>query len=385
MNSVLTTNTAETSCVTLPGKTLSPGEAKVWDSPEIEDLSWDAFLESVPQGQFQQSSAWGQYKQTQGWNVSRLILGINGRIAGGFQILWKSTRLGRIGYVSKGPVLNQEDPELVTLLARRLRHQAAKLGIQAVIAQPPDFSHRMAEALLREGFRQGQPLNIIEATSLLDLTPGTEPLEKRLNGSVRRNLRRAARAGVVVREGTGDEVSLFYDLMAATCARRGVTPNPPNRAATEALWQSMARHGKARLSFALCQGEVVAGKFSILFGNRYSSFKVGWNGRHSRSHPNELLEMEGLQWAQANGYLLADWVGISRAAAVAALEGRNLEEVGIRASDRFIMRFGGRPFLLPYPCVWIRNPVLRQCYRLAEPALVAVKSWRKHAASRSNA
>lgn len=383
MKSGLQTEMVETSCVARPGETLSPGEVKVWDSPEVEDLSWDTFLESVSQGQFQQSSAWGQYKQTQGWCISRLILGINGRIVGGFQMLWKSTRLGRIGYVSKGPVLGREDPELVSLLVRRLRNQVSKLELQAVIVQPPDFSRRMVEALSREGFRQGQPLNIIEATSLLDLTPGAVPLEKRLSDSVRKNLRRAARKRVVVREGTGNEVSLFYELMAATCARRGVRPNPPDRATTEALWQSMARHGKARLTFALCQGEVAAGKLSILFGNRYSSFKVGWNGRHSRSHPNELLEFEALQWAQANGYLLADWVGISRAAAVAVLEGKDFDEACIRATDRFVLRFGGRPVLLPSALMWIRNPVFRSCYWLAKSVLAAAISWRKHATTRS--
>lgn len=365
--------------VPLSSATLDMGEVHAWHSRGQEDDEWDGFLESTELGQFQQSSPWGHYKQSQGWQVSRVVLTLEDRTLGGFQILWKSTRLGRIGYVSKGPVIGVEAGDLVAFVIQLLHSEVNQLKLQALVVQPPDFSHQIAGALARDGFLKATALNIIEASCILDLTQPAMKVEDGFSASARRNLRIASKAGVVAREGTPDEISVFYDLMAATCVRRGVAPNPPTREAAESLWAFMSRRRHARLAFSIYRDEIISGKLCILFGRRISLFKVGWNGQHAKARPNEMLAYEVLTWAKSHGYALADWVGMSRETALAALEGKKqFNETRIPNADLFKMRFGGRPVLLPSASVWINNPLLRQCYRLGGPAIALAKAWRRH-------
>jgi lipid II:glycine glycyltransferase (peptidoglycan interpeptide bridge formation enzyme) len=374
----------KTSYVAQPGRTLPTGGLEVWRSPEPEDPGWDSFLESTTLGQFQQSSGWGQYKQTEGWNVFRVVLTREGRIVGGFQILWKTTRLGRIGYISKGPVIQPDEPGLTSFVVNLVQSGAAELKLRALIVQAPDLGVPTDHALADAGFLKIPAAKIIDASCMLDLTQASKTLESGFSASARRNVRLASRAGVMVREGTSGEIAVFHDLMVATCARQGVTPNPPTAAVTEALWQSLSKGGHARLTFASYRDEIIAGKLCILFGKRASLFKVGWNGQHPRSYPNERLEFEALCWAQSNGFATADWVGLSRATALAVLEGNQSGEAQASNIDRFKLRFGGRPVLLPSALVWISNPLLRRCYQWAFPVLIAATSSRRRSGDRSN-
>src|SRR5215831_9968162 len=70
-------------------------------SPEAVDAEWDGFLAASPLGHFQQCSLWALAKNAEGWKPLRMVLRKQGRLAGGFQILWRRTRLGPIGYIYK--------------------------------------------------------------------------------------------------------------------------------------------------------------------------------------------------------------------------------------------------------------------------------------------
>src|SRR4051812_17228245 len=75
-------------------------------SPELTDSAWDDFLQGTSLGHFQQSSLWARAKSGQGWRPIRIVLRLDGQIAGGFQILARrSRRFGSVGYIYKGPVV----------------------------------------------------------------------------------------------------------------------------------------------------------------------------------------------------------------------------------------------------------------------------------------
>src|SRR5262245_61106752 len=73
-------------------------------SASLSDAACDEFLRSTPLGHFQQTSLWSQVKATEGWHILREMMLIGGEIVGGFQILYRPSRFGRVGYLSKGPV-----------------------------------------------------------------------------------------------------------------------------------------------------------------------------------------------------------------------------------------------------------------------------------------
>src|SRR5262245_2268685 len=88
----------------LQGTEVVGRRTNAWLSTEAGAPAWDNFLRGTDLGQFQQSSLWAQAKQVDGWQSLRLILEQEQRIVGGFQILWRRTRFGRVGYIIKGPV-----------------------------------------------------------------------------------------------------------------------------------------------------------------------------------------------------------------------------------------------------------------------------------------
>ena len=94
-------------------------------------------------------------REVDGWQCLRIVATIDDKIAGGFQILWRQTRLGRIGYVTKGPAVVPEVKSLVDRLVVVMRDQSRENKILALVVQPPDESQITSDALGRCGFIPG--------------------------------------------------------------------------------------------------------------------------------------------------------------------------------------------------------------------------------------
>ena len=142
-------------------------------SSEPADPRWDEFLQRSAVGQFQQSGAWAGYKVTQGWSVIRVVLSCQDSIVGGFQILWKDTRFGRVAYLSKGPVIPDDTDALSVPALELLRSLAADHRFRAMIVQPPDDSGlSQLDAFQTSGFLPAPFLGVIDSTLLIDLAGG---------------------------------------------------------------------------------------------------------------------------------------------------------------------------------------------------------------------
>ena len=97
--------------------------------------------------------------------------------------------MGRIGYVSKGPVAVPETQNLVERLVVLMRDQARKNKILALIVQPPDDSQITSDILAHHHFIQSNPMGVIETTLLVDVSKGKEALDKGMNRKTRKNVR----------------------------------------------------------------------------------------------------------------------------------------------------------------------------------------------------
>jgi lipid II:glycine glycyltransferase (peptidoglycan interpeptide bridge formation enzyme) len=335
-------------------------------SSDLDDPSWDEFLQSSPFGQFQQSGAWAKYKATQGWSVARVVLTGDDSIMGGFQILWKETRFGKIAYVSKGPALREDVDGLSAPAVTLLQNVAADYGFRAIILQPPDDgSASLLEALQKAGFLATPFLGVIDSTLLIDLAGEEADVIGRSRPSTRNKYNRAIRRGLKIVDGDEHSIPDFFRLMKATCDRQGVAPNPPDEVALASLWRSMAGQNLLRLKFSCYEGELISGNLFVCFGRRMSIFKTGWAGLNRELHPNNFVICEALKWAQANDFATADFVGLERGLADTLTMGQKISEAQNGSRDAFKLGFGGRAKLLPSATLWIPNPVLRQCLRSA--------------------
>jgi lipid II:glycine glycyltransferase (peptidoglycan interpeptide bridge formation enzyme) len=354
---------------------------KVCVSTAQEDSAWDAFLRSTALGEFPQSSVWARYKQVEGWRCSRTLLKGDQRIVGGFQILWRPTRFGRIGYVSKGPVAEAEEAELVDSLAGLLARTARSLRLAALVVQPPGRSRLTPSKLAAASFVPNRILEIITATLVVEASGGMPAVEARMRRTTRQLLRKAVHSGVTVREGTEEDLQIFFLLMQKTCERQNVSPNPASAAALKALWNASGGSAGCRLTLAEHGGSVIAGLFCIAFGEVLTFWKKGSLPERLRQHPMELLYHEALAWAHSRGYRSCDFLSLGRQTAESLIKGVPLSAGQKAGRDIFNLGFGGTPVLLPEACLHFPNPALSLGYRLLAGNEFTLR-WLKKAARR---
>jgi lipid II:glycine glycyltransferase (peptidoglycan interpeptide bridge formation enzyme) len=340
--------------------------AVAWsESTGLEDQAWDEFLESVPMGQFQQSSRWAQAKSAEGWRPIRRTISVNGRISSGFQILARATRFGRIGYISKGPVLAQENPAGIDAALTELKKSAQASQLTALVVQPPDQSTIDGATLRRHRLVANHLVNIIRATLLVDLSEGMEPIGRYMRKNTWVEIRQAKRRGITIREGTDKDIPEFFRLLLATCERQQTKPAPSNAEALAAVWKAFEPARRIRLSIAEYSGEIVAGALCIGFGSRMTIWKKGWSGRHRERHPSQFLLYDAIDWAARNGYKLFDFAALSPDIAKALLQGVPLSEHQKKSRDFVHLSYGNKALLLPEDRVYIPNQGLRSLYRYA--------------------
>ncbi len=332
----------------------------------------------TPMGQFQQSSMWAQVKEMDGWESLRILATIEDQIAGGFQILWRNTRLGRIGYASKGPVAFPEKQILIERLVVLMCDEARNNKILALIVQPPDDSQITSDILGHYNYFLSNPMDVIETTLLVDVSKGKEALDRGMSRKTRKNARLADKFGVTIREGTEEDIGLFFSLMVESCKRQGVKPNPSSEKAFSRLWIAFSKFNCLRLTFAEYNHEVLAGSLNIVFGKKVNLWKKGWNFKCRDRYPNDLLYYETLHWACTNNFNHCDFIAFDRSIAEALQKGAPLSEAQEKSRHIFNLRFGGMPKILPPARIWISNSLLRFGYENIIVPLTNLRRLSKH-------
>ncbi|MGZ5567245.1 MAG: lipid II:glycine glycyltransferase FemX, partial [Limisphaerales bacterium] len=188
-------------------------------SEDFDDPTWDNFLRGISLGQFQQSSPWAQSKRSEGWQCLRVTLKHDDTLFGGFQILWKKTRAGRLGYVSKGPVLMLNAKELQTFALDALVAVTRLHRLVAIIAQPPDDDPGLAEVMKEHGFAANDLVSVIDASLWVDLSGPSGEWESKLRADRRTEIRSALRHGTEIRKADETDLPMFFELMQSSCRR----------------------------------------------------------------------------------------------------------------------------------------------------------------------
>jgi peptidoglycan pentaglycine glycine transferase (the first glycine) len=336
-----------------------------WISRELHDPAWDQFLETTPLGQFQQSTVWAKAKAAEGWQPLRVVVRTQDATIAGFQVLvrpaWRGH--GRIGYVSKGPVVLPDRSWALLLTVRLLRQVVRQQKLSALILQPPDFCPQMADILRASGFLPDVLMKVNDATWVIDLNRDFPAIEASMGRTTRNLVRRAAKTGIAIRQGTRNDLPRFFELMLGTCQRQATKPNPSELAHLEALWDAASPSGNVRLFLAEHEGRVVAGLLAILFGDTATLWKVGAAPPDKELKPNDAMYHHAIRWAHEQGYRQCDFAAFDRRMALDILHGESLSEEQQRTRYLFLTRFGGRPRLLPSAQVYFPNPLWRLLYR----------------------
>jgi peptidoglycan pentaglycine glycine transferase (the first glycine) len=307
---------------------------------------WDECVAGAPGGHYRQTTGWAHVKAAAGWKATRVLLRRAGVPIAGCQLLVKSLPLGRkVAYMPRGPVLATRDPELCDALLGAVRRVARAQHIVYLKLQPPVDRYDLPPLLLRRGMVPSQIHTAPAASVRVDVGPDRDvnDLFKGMRSTARRRVRQAEKRGVVIRDGTANDLPVLQELLEATGRRQGFVPYPAEY--HRRLWESFAPQGQARLLVAEYEGVALSMAFLIAFGDTVI-YKIGaWGGLDGAPPgPNELMHWTAIRWAHDAGFRYYDFDGIPLDVARNVMDGGDPPTKGL---PFFKLGFGGDPVIYP--------------------------------------
>jgi hypothetical protein len=230
---------------------------------------------------------------------------------------------------------------------RALRKKVLSLANEGRCVEVRLFTSPMAPAFRGANCPRVNPLmdmgceNALTQTWVVELKPDKDALWSRMDGRARTAIRKAQKAGVVVREAREDDLDTYYDLHVETYRRTGMRSQ--QKEYFQAIWSHFLKEGLARVWIAEVEGKPVAAEnFGV-----YKNAAVYWTGSASRKglevEANSLLQWTAIQWMADNGI---EWYETGEAFPQ-ALEGKT------KGLNDFKKSFGGEL----YPFYRARLPV----------------------------
>jgi lipid II:glycine glycyltransferase (peptidoglycan interpeptide bridge formation enzyme) len=318
------------------------------DEPAVPsaDMAYDARADAA-RASVLQRWAWGAFKERHGWQVAR-------DAGDGFavQMLLKRKFGVTIGYVPRGPVVEWIDRGAVTACFRALDGLCKREGVALALIEP--------DAILPTDFdlaKYGLSLSNLSVQPLRTITVRCDKDDDALLAAMRQktryNVRLAAKRGVTVRQGSADDLPLFWSLLQTTATRDAFGVH------TQGYYADLLRFfpppERGALLCAEYGGEVVAAAI-VLRGGPTAIYLAGASSDMHREHmPTYALQYAALRWARDAGCTHYDLWGIpptDEPPDAAQGEQQNVRN-GLWGVYRFKQGFGGE--VVTYPGIFVRQ------------------------------
>ena len=284
---------------------------------ELDELQ--NFLKSNPKSHFMQSIEWAKVKPE--WTHEMLIVRNkkSNKITGCMSVLIRKLPVinRNMMYAPRGFTCNPHDKDTLLELTNQVKELAKKYKA-FIFKMDPDISNADAEFKIymqsigykftkntKRSLRRMQP-KIIERITLTNKTE--EELLKSFHEKHRYNVRLATKKGVTLREGTREDLPIFYDIMKTTEARNNFYVRPLSY--FESIWDSMGPD-QVRLIFAEYAGQPISAVFPIKYGNKVWYLYGGSSNKHRNLMPNYLLQFEMMKWGIQNNCDIYDFRGVT--------------------------------------------------------------------------
>jgi lipid II:glycine glycyltransferase (peptidoglycan interpeptide bridge formation enzyme) len=333
------------------------------------DPEWDRFLETLPDGCYQQSSLWAKVKAGQGWRHLRLVVREQGGIVGGAQMLLRPLPLfGSVGYIPKGPVFASDNPAVQEFILDQLDRVARAERIPFLKVQPAYGAEDLVRRLTKRGAQPSEVPVTAQATVRVDLRPTTEEILTQMKRGARWSIRRAEREGVTVRVGAEADLPTLYHLKKTHAEQRGYSYSSEHY--DQSLFSILADH----FCFFLAEyeGQVVASISHIVFGDTMFGYHVGASGPYRAVQAPSLTVWKAMLWAKERGFAWYDFGGIAEPIARAMQRNESLPDHPASGRARWKKSFGGelvfRPDAYDVSFVWPKRLTVRLV-----PALMKVR------------
>ena len=284
---------------------------------EKDKEEYKKFLESHERCNFQQSLEWGNVKTS--WKKEVILSeDKDGKIRGSLCVwIRKIPIFGNIMYSARGPVCDLYDEEVIKDL-REGADSLAKKYKAFVLRVEPDIlktDEEFRKIITKNGFKikddskdfkdEIQPRFVFR----LDLRGKTEEqVFAELHQKTRYNVRLATKKGVVIKEGTREDLKAFHKIMIETGERDNFIIRSLEY--FEKMYDEMAPN-HMKLLMAYHEDEPISGIIPIMYGNKVWYLYGASSNKHRNLMPNYLLQWTMIQEAIKRGADMYDFRGVS--------------------------------------------------------------------------
>ena len=275
------------------------------------------FLESHERCNFQQSPEWAKVKDN--WkNEVILAEDEQGKIIGSLSVLIRKMPIfGNIMYSSRGPVCDIHNLEVLKQLTDGAKELAKKYKAIVLKIEPDIVSNDQVfrDLVTNLGYKikddakdfkdEIQPRYVFR----LDIKGKTE--EEIMAGfkqKWRYNIRVATKKGVVIKEGTREDLKDFHKIMVETGSRDGFIVRSLEY--FEKMYDELAPN-HMKLLMAYYEDKPISGVIPIFYGNKTWYLYGASSNSHRNLMPNYLLQWEMIKMAIARHDDLYDFRGVS--------------------------------------------------------------------------
>ena len=307
---------------------------------------WDTFVGSVTGDVLAQSGVWARTKSSR-FTSSVVTVREADRISAG--CLMMRTRLGpaEVLYAPRGPLFAPGSEHLASAVVDAITAEMKRRQLGVILLQPVSESPALVEAMDDAGFDLA-PIDITTpATVEVPLADDVEDLFAALRSSRRRNIRRAERAGLVVRRGSEEDLDSFLELHRNTAKRQGFQPLTHEYLTSQ--WVALGRAGLMDVYLAELNCVALSAATVTTFGDRVV-FKLA--GLSDDPDARNLRASDYLHWrimveSKERGFAYYDLGGFDKSMARFIVAGQDPPDELRGSASQFKLGFGGRVRILP--------------------------------------
>ena len=338
------------------------------------DQEYTEFLESHERCNFQQSLEWGKVKTN--W-IKEVVLAEdeNHKIIGSICVwIRKMPIFGNMMYSSRGPVCDIHDKQVLEQLTEGIKELGKKynafvLRIEPDIKKDDQEFRKIVEEIgykikddAKDFKDEIQPRFVFR----LDIKGKTE--DEVLAGchqKTRYNIRLAKKKGVVVKEGTREDLKDFHKIMIETGSRDGFIIRSLDY--FEKMYDELApKHMK--LLMAYYEDKPISGIIPIMYGNKTWYLYGASSNQHRNLMPNYLLQWEMIRQAIQNKCDIYDFRGVS------GVVDETHPQYGLY---RFKKGFGAEFTEFIGEVYWPFKPLTYKLYKIAEKTFRTLRDWKR--------
>jgi peptidoglycan pentaglycine glycine transferase (the first glycine) len=277
---------------------------------EIEDREqWNAFVARTATGNIQQSFEWGLLNA----ELAPMRVGVleDGRLVAAALVTMATTPWPGVRwlYIGRGPVIADPRSPALGALLDYLHKEARRRGAVMLRIEPNvlDGDERWLAALRGLGLRVCRQTSQPRRTWVLDIRPDEQQLLANMKRNWRYNIALGERKGVRVRPAMGEaDLNAWYQLYRETSIRDDFVAVPREHYA-----RMLQLYGEnAQLFLAEYQGELLAGRLVVAFGDWGVDIAAATSERHKQVKANYPLQWQAIRWARARGCTWYDFRGI---------------------------------------------------------------------------